>query len=412
MANTLATPTWTVNEVARYFANDVNFIANTNRTYDSQYEQAGANVGNTVNARLPQRYTVTDGQALQIQALFDQTVPISLTNQKNIGFGYSSAQATTELNDIRQRYVQPAAEALGNAADVLAFQAVYRDIYSVVGTPGTTPSATLTYLQGGTKLTDLATPINGRVAMLDPLMMQTLANTSSLLFNPSPAITQNYRTGQFGNNQLGIDKWFQDPNRPVHTTGTFTASTPLMNGANQTGSTIITNGWASGAATLNKGDILTIAGVNSVNPLSYQSTGRLQQFVVTATTTSVGVDMATLPISPAIVLTGALQSVDALNAANAVITVLGATSPAGGTLATTTSPQGFIYHPDAFVFVMADLMKPTAGCECRFARSKQANLSIRWVEQYQIGTDQNPSRLDMLIGAATLQARLACRVMG
>src|SRR5207249_2857181 len=115
--NTLATPTWVTREVARGFLNQIKFVANVNRTYDSQYEQKGAKVGNTVNARLPQRFVVTDGQALQIQNLFDQTVPITLTNQKNVAFGYSSAQATTELDDIRTRYVQPGAEALANAAD-------------------------------------------------------------------------------------------------------------------------------------------------------------------------------------------------------------------------------------------------------------------------------------------------------
>ena len=412
MANTLATPSWVTKEVARGFINELTFLSHVNRTYDDQYEIAGAKVGNTVNARLPQRFTVTDGQALQQQALYDQTVPISLTNQKNVAFGYSSAQATTELDAIRTRYVQPGAEALANAADVLAFQAVYRDVYSSVGTPGTTPSAALTFLQAGVKLTDLSTPMGGRVAVLDPLAMATLANGVATIFNPQGTISETWTKGQFARRQLGIDTWLTDPNRPVHTTGTFTASTPLVNGANQTGSTLNTNGWASGAATLNKGDIFTIAGVNSVNPLSYTSTGRLQQFVVTATTTSVGVNMATLPISPPIITSGQLQTVDASPAANAVITVLGATSPSGGTLATTLSPQGFVYHPDAFAFVMADLKKPSAGAEASVVRSKELGLSIRMVEQYQIQTDQNPSRLDILIGAATLQARLACRVWG
>ena len=136
MANTLATPSWTTKEVARGFINKLVFLANVNRTYDSQYEIAGAKVGNTVNARLPQRFTVTDGQALQLQNLYDQTVPISLTNQKNVAFGYSSQQATTELDNIRTRYVDPGSEALANAAEVLAFNAVYRDIYSSVGAPG------------------------------------------------------------------------------------------------------------------------------------------------------------------------------------------------------------------------------------------------------------------------------------
>lgn len=409
--NTLATPTWVMKEVARGFTNEVKFLANVNRTYDDQYKQAGARVGNTVQARLPQRFTATDGQALQLQSLYDQTVPITLTNQKNVAFGYSSAQATTELDNIRSRYTQPGAESLANAADVLAYSQVVRDVYSSVGTPGTTPTTTLTYLQAGVKLTDQATTMDGRVAVLDPMAMVTLANTSSSLFNPSATISENYRKGQFGREQLGVSAWYQDPNRLVHTTGTFTASTPLVNGATQTGTSLITDGWASGAATLNKGDVFTIAGVNTVNPLSYASTGRLQQFVVTATITSTGVDM-TVVISPSIVTSGQLQTVDASPADNAVITVLGATAAASGTLATTTSPQSLVYHPDAFAFVMADLFKPDAGCKATVVRSKALGFSLRMVEQYQIGSDQNPSRLDMLIGAATLQARLAARVWG
>lgn len=410
MANTLATPTWVTKDVARGFVNDVRFIANVNRTYDDQYMQAGAKVGRTVNARLPQRFTVTDGEALQLQNLYDQTVPITLTNQKNVAFGYSSAQATMEIQQVRQRYTQPAAEALANAADVLAFAAVYKDIYHVVGTPGTTPTTVLTYLQAGVKLTDQSTPGENRVAVLDPMAMINLVNTASALFNPSGARSADWRSGQFGGDQLGIAEWYQDVNRPVHTTGTFTASTPVVNGASQTGSSLVTSGWASGASSLKKGDKFTIAGVNEVNPLSYASTGRLQDFVVTADVSD-STGAMTISISPSIITSGALQTVDTSPANSAAITVWSA-NPAGGTLATTTSPQSFVYHPDAFAFVMADLIKPGAGASSVTVRDKTLGILIRWVEQYQIGTDQNPSRLDMLIGAATIQARLAARVVG
>ncbi len=412
MANTFATSSLVTKEIARGFTNEVKFLANVNRTYDDQYKQFGTKVGATVNARMPQRLVASDGQALQLQNLTDQTVPITLTNQKQVAFGWSSAQATTDLEDIRKRYIQPGAETLANAADVLAFNAVYRDIYQAVGTPGTTPSAALTYLQAGVKLTDQSAPMSGRVGVLDPLAMATLANTNATLFNPASQRSADWRSGQMGGNQLGLDAWYQDVNRPVHTTGTFTASTPLVDGANQTGSTININGWASGASTLKKGDVFTIAGVYAVNPLSYASTGRLQQFVVTADTSDSGGAMATLPISPSIITSGQLQTVTASPANDAVVTVLGATAAAGGTLATTVSPQSIVYHPDAFAFVMADLIKPSAGCEATIVRSKAFGFSIRMVEQYQIGTDQNPTRLDMLIGAATLQARLAVRVMG
>src|SRR5215831_13339931 len=203
MANTIATSTWVTNEVARYFLNSIKFVSNVNRTYDDAYEESGAKVGYTVNARLPQRWQVTDGQALQLQNITDQTVPITLTNQKNVAFSWSSAQATMELARIRERYVQPGAESLANAADVLAMQSVYADIYSAVGTPGVTPSATMTYLQAGVKLTDLSTPDDGRVAVLDPLALATLANTLTTLYNPPAQISETYRNGQVAGRALG-----------------------------------------------------------------------------------------------------------------------------------------------------------------------------------------------------------------
>lgn len=408
MANTLATPDWVIKEVGRNYLNELTFVRNINRTYDSQYVQAGAKVGNTVNARLPQRFVANDGQALQVQNLYDRTVPITLTNQKQVAFSYSSAQATTELDDIRQRYVQPAAETLANAADVLAFQNVYKEVYNSVGTPGTTISATLTYLQAGVKLTDMAAA-GSRKAVLDPLAMATLANASSTLFNPSAKISEAFTKGMFGRDVLGVAEWYQDPNRAAHTTGTFTTSTPIIDSANQTGASITSTGWASGATTLKAGDIITIAGVYSVNPQSYQSTGRLQQFTLTGDLADTA-GAITLTISPSIITSGALQTVSNSPAASAAVTVW--SSVAGGTLATTVAPTGLMFVPDAFAFVMADLDKPSAGATSAFVRSKQAGISIRYVEQYAIQTDQNPSRLDILIGAAAVRPEWAVRLVG
>ena len=227
MANTIVTSSLVTKELGRGFTNEVQFLANVNRTYDDQYQGFGTKVGSTVNARMPNRFTVSDGQALQLQNLQDQTVPITLTNQKQVAFGWSSAQRTTDLEDIRKRYIQPGAEAIANACDVLAYQACYRDIYSSVGTPGTTPSATLTYLQAGVKLTDLSTPLKGRVAVLDPLAMATIANTGSALFNPQGYISGSTKDGAFSGKLLGLEAWYQDVARPTHTTGTFTAEAKL-----------------------------------------------------------------------------------------------------------------------------------------------------------------------------------------
>jgi hypothetical protein len=89
-------------------------------------------------------------------------------------------------------------------------------------------------------------------------------------------------------------------------------------------------------------------------------------------------------------------------------------STAGGRNSTPQmeSKQSLMFNPAAFAFVMADLPAKLPGANSKRINDAEAKVSMRWVEQYQIGTDQNPSRLDILIGAATLQARLACRVWG
>lgn len=414
MANSLVTPTWYTKEVARILVNNLKFAANVNRSYDDQYQQAGAKVGYTVNARLPQRFQVTEGQALQVQALNNQYVPITLTHQKNVAYSWSTASMTQEVEYVRDRYVKPAAVALANIVDFDGLTTVYKDVYQTVGTPGTTPSSNLTYLQGGSILTNSATPPDERVAILDPLSMVTLANANLALFNPSAQISEEYRTGQFANKALGFDSWYEDANVAKHLTGYFAASTPVVSGASQTGSSLVTSGFGTGL--LRKGDVFTIAGVFCVNPVNYSSTGALQQFTVTADT-AVAAGSITIPISPAIITSGQLQTVTASPANNASITVVGATSATAGTLGAggtvgITTPQSMLYHPDAFTLVMADLHKPSSGAESTTVRSKELGISIRMVQQYQIGTDQEPTRMDILYGWATLRPSLACRVQG
>ena len=409
MANSLVTPTWYTKEVARILVNNLKFAANVNRSYDDAYVQAGAKVGYTVNARLPQRFAVTEGQALQTQGINDQYAPITLTHQKNVAYSWSTASMTQEIEMVRERYVKPAATALANVIDYDGLNTVFTDVYQSVGTPGVTPSSNLTYLQAGAKLTNSAVPSDGRVAVLDPTSMVTLANANLALFNPSAQISEQYREGQFASRALGVSEWYEDANVAKFTTGSYTTSTPLINGASQTGSSLVTDGWASSAATLNKGDVFTIAGVYAVNPVSYSSTGALQQFVVTATTTSSGVDMAALPISPAIITSGQLQTVTASPANDAAITVVGA---GASTMTATVTSQSLLYHPDAFALVMADLHRPQSGAEATVVRSKELGVSIRMVQQYQIGTDSEPTRLDVLYGWATLRPTLAVRVQG
>jgi hypothetical protein len=413
MANTFITPTWVLKDVARVAVNMLKFAANIERWYDDKFKAGGAKVGYTVSGRLPQRFRTTKGQAFQAQPINDVTVPVTLTDQANIGTSWSTADATVVVEDVRRRYVNPAGEQLANTIDFDGLSRMTPTVYHSVGTPGVPPTSRLTYTTAAAKMTLCAVPMNGRCAVLDPIHMVNLIQDTSTLFNPSATISENYREGQFGRNQLGIAEWYQDQNRAIQTTGSFTTSTPLVNGANQTGNVLNTNGWASGAATLNAGDVFTIAGVFEVNPQNYASTGQLMQFVVTATTTSVGVNMATLPISPAIIPSGNLQNVSNSPANGAALIPLGSTITTGaGTMAATASPQSLVFHPEAFILAMADLDADLDGATVARVSDNELNVSLRYVKQYSAQSDQKMARIDALYGFKEFRPDWACRVWG
>src|SRR5688572_14583379 len=262
--NTLITPDWITKTSARLLLNNLKFAGNVNRNYDSQYVQSGAKVGYTVKARLPQRFRTTKGQAFQQQNITDSYVPASLT---------------MEVDSYRERYVKPASEQLANTIDYDGLSRSFLDVYQFTGTPGTTPTANLTYLQAVAILADAGAPVDGLNAILSPQSMITIANANQTLFNPARWQSETFRKGQFAGEALGIASWYQDQNVARFTTGSFTSSSGEVLNAGQTGATLIVDGMASGATVIPQGSTFIVEGVYAVNPQNYQSTGRLQQFV-------------------------------------------------------------------------------------------------------------------------------------
>jgi hypothetical protein len=403
MANTFVTPTWVMREVARIAVNNLKFAGRITRYGEEKFRAGGAKVGDTVSARLPQRFTTTYGQAFQAQAINDQTVPVTITDQINIGTSYSTFDATLTIQDAKTRYAKPAGEQLANTLDYLGLSRLYQDVYFSVGTPGTTPTDNETDLDAGTVLTDAACPMDGRIAVLNPRGMAKLSNANQALFNPSRFQSENFRSGQFAGDALGISEWFQDQNVARFTVSTY-GGTPLVKGASQTGSSLITDGWTSGGTTLNKGQVFTIDGVYQVNPQNYQSTGRLQQFVVTQTISDTTGDI-TMSISPSIITSGQLQTVDSSPANNAAINVV-------GTSATANAAQSLVFHPEAFIMAMAPLDADLPGARVTQVTDSQMGVSFRHVEQYNGLSDQKINRIDGIVGFKTFRADWACRVQG
>lgn len=408
--NIFISPTFVTKDTAVNWMNHIKLVAQFDRTYDRAWENnpMGAKIGDTAHVRTPQRFIVNEGQAFQQQAILNQTVPISVNHQFQVGMGWSSSDSALSVEEVQDRYTKPAGKAMANKADVIAGLEVYKSVYWGIGAPGvaiTGTTAQQTYTDGIAKLRAVGVP-EDLVAVLDPVAQGKLVGSVYGQFNPQAKISRDYSNGVFSGPAFGVDEWAWDPNIPTHTTGTFTSSTPLVNGANQTGSSLITDGW--GTYTFKEGDSFTIVGVNAVNPVSYVDTGLLQQFTVTATLA--GSSTATISITPPIITSGQLQTVTASPANDAVITYLGATAVTTGTLAATASRQSLIFHPGAFAFVAVDLPANLPGANAKRVNDAEAKISLRWAEQWSLQTDQLPSRCDLLCGVAAIMPSMALRV--
>lgn len=401
--NTFITPSWVTTDVAVNWKNSIKLVGRFDRSWDNQWENKpqGAQIGFTVQARLSPRMVVNEGQALVQQPIINQTVPISLNHQYQVGCGWSSADDALVVEEA-QRYTKASGMALANKADVQAGAEVYKSVYYSIGTPGTAITSDETYTDGVAILRQQGVP-DELCAVITPQAQSKLLAANFALFGKQ--YQEYFSTGQFSAAALGVDDWYWDPNMPTHTTGSFTSSTPAVNGALQTGSTLITDGW--GTYAIKAGDIFTLAGVNGVNPLSYADSGMLQQFSVQADLA--GSTTGTFTISPAIITSGQLQTVMNSPADNAAITFVGSTGSVSATMTATASKQGLIFNTAAFAFVIADLPVRLAGAMAARKNDKDAKLSMRWAEQYNIQTDQMPSRMDMIVGVAPVLPYFALR---
>lgn len=402
MSNTLLTSSMIAKEGLMQFKNALGFTRGANRQYSDEFAQKGGKIGSIVNIRKPQRFTVTDGAAINLQNVTNETIPLALNSRKHVAFQFSTQELTLSIDDFSKRYASPAAIALANKVDLDGL-AMAKSVYNAVGTPGTPLASSDLIIDAGVKLDELGCPMGKRTVLLNPKNQGGAIKGLKTLFQSSEQLATQYEDGVMAR-AAGFD-WRMGQNVYMHTTG-LQGGTPLVNGTTASGATtLVTNGWTAVAATrLKAGDVFTIAGVNAVNPLTYQSTGSLQQFVCTADGVSDGSGNMTISISPAIISSGSTQTVDALPVNAAALTVLGAAS--------TATPLNLAYHEDAFMFATADLEMPKNVDMSAYARDPESGLSIRFVRFYDGTNDELISRFDVLYGWIAANPQWACRVQG
>jgi hypothetical protein len=409
MPNTLLTNSVITNEALLVAKNAVGELKKRmNIGYAEEFGQKGHKIGDTLNVRLPMQYTVTDGETMSPQDVTQKSVPIVVNGQKNIGMQFGDSERTLKIDRFRELFIEPAVTTLVDNMMASVMSTSYKSIANYAGIPHATnlPNSFNSFSMAKAKCLSLGSPARDFSSAIDPYVEQEMVNGLSGLYNPSTQLSKQYLDGEV-TRAAGLD-FLMSQVVPKHTVGAL-GGTPLTNGATADGATsVVTDGWTAAVATrLNAGDVIQLAGVYAVNPQTKQSTGKLMDFVVTADVASDVGGNATIPISPAIIATGAYQNVSAVPADGAAITTFGHASSYAGIVC----PQNLVFHKSAIALCVVPLEK-IEGEEMTVATDPETGLSVRLWTAGNILTGKGIKRLDILFGSKVVRPEFAARVVG
>ncbi len=400
MANSILTIDMITRKALEILENNLVLTRNVNRQYDDSFAVEGAKIGSTLRIRLPDRALVTDGAALQVQDDNEQYTTLTVSSQKHIGVNFTSAELTMQLDDFAERVLKPRISQLASSIDADVANS-FKSIYQSVGTPGTTPGTSLVLLQAQQKLNEAAAVMSPRYATVNPAANAGLVEGMKGLFNPTDTISKQFKNGMMGMGVLGFDEINMSQSIKQHTNGDWGTGITVTSTVSTQGSTTLGISFTGSSKTWNVGDVFTVAGVYAVNPQTRESTGSLQQFVVTAAAS--GSSTATLTVSPAMYTADqALATINAFPVATAAVTMVGS--------ATGSYAQNLVYHKDAITFATADLLLPQ-GVDMA-ARAVHNGISMRVVRQYDINNDRMPCRIDVLYGYSVIRPQMGVRLWG
>lgn len=407
MPNTIITPSIIAKESLFHLENNVIMGSLVHREYKREFVK----IGNSVTIRKPVKFIVSDGATRSNQDVIEETTSIVIDQRKHVSWTFSVQDLTLTIEEYGERYIKPAMIALANKIDQTLCETGAQNFFNSTGTPGTLPADFTALSDSAAKMDEEPVPDDGyRCLVLSSRARWALADGlggsgSGGIFN-AEIVHGMVRRGRLG--EIANFNIYGDQNIKNHTVGAH-SGTPLVNDASFSNDTnVIAFDGMTGtqAGALKAGDVINIAGVNSVNDVSKEDTGVLQDFVVLAdvNTTAGAGSMTVYPDlnDGSTSSTAAFQTVSALPANNAAITIKGTAS--------TAYPQNLAFHKNALALVTVPLELPDSASFK--ARADWRGFSIRVVKDYDIDEDEEIIRLDVLYGTKAIYPELGNRLWG
>lgn len=411
MSNTLKVVDLVLKEALRIAHEKLSFIKTTDLSYDKdfQYQPGKGPNGQTIRVRDPNQYTRRQGsRVMNVQDQDESTQNFTAATQDGVDMRFNSAELMQSVNsgsafdDLSRRYIEPAMSVLcsGVEGDYIAY--CTKATPQWVGNIGTALT-TLEYPgKARAKLNQALAPKENRALQIDSVSMAGIVNGAVAYFNPSNAISEQYREGLIARTSMA--DYYEQEKLWVNTNGDdVTANTDASALVTDGGSTIDMHTMLA-VAKQHVGMQFTIAGVYDVNPETKAAYPHLKQFVITA------IGATTTTVSPPFYLTGAKKNVGSSTGADLATTAFNAAVLTFAGSASSSYVQSIMYQKEAFQFVTVDLPLMDDAHKC--VRMTQEGLSMRCWMGSDIRNDELLMRLDILYGMAALRPQWACRLYG
>lgn len=346
--------------------------------YMGKHEAAIKQKGDTMQVRRPQTTETVDGSVSISGAYKDidtSPVDVVLAYQRCVPVILTSQEMTYNMSQFETFVVTPAIRAIASYIDS-SILGLYKGIPGYYGTSGVTPDALSDLSQTRKILQDNNVPLDERAFIINSDAEAELLELDSFVAQNKSGTGETLRKGIIGD-AYGCSI-VHDPQVAVHTAGTFTAvTTPLTAGSTSAGATSIDMDGGVGTETIKEGDIFSIDNV---------------QYCATADATATG-GAITVAVYPAVPTT---------IADNTAITFPDKNS--GGHVA------NLLIQKEAIMLSMANLAPAIAGAKSEYVDYK--GISIRVTSGFDINTDKNIIRFDVLFGIKLLQPKSAARLLG
>lgn len=393
MANSLVTIDMVTREALRVAHETSQFIGTVDRQYDDSYGKTGAKIGSVLRVRYPNQFLRTQGsRVMDVQDQAETNGTITLATQDHVDMRFNSAELALSLDELSKNKIEPAVKTLvsGIEADFLAYAT--KATYNLAGTAGTAITTLSVPGLARAKLNQQLAPKGDRSVQMDSVAMAGLVNGVAAYFNPSNAISSQYREGIVA--RTAMADYYENERTWTNTTGADHTTVTLNDASIASGNTTVT--MAGGTVTV--GSVFTVASVYDVHPETKTAYPHLKQFVVTAVS---GNDIT---FSPAWIYdtTNPRQNCSGTPVTAAAAVFVG--------VASTSYVQSLMYHKEAFQFVTADLPIMDDAHKC--VRRVQDGLSLRVWQASDIRNDELLMRIDILYGMAALRSEWACRMIG